>query len=336
MSRVQIACVGAGYWGKNLVRVFHDLPDVHLRQVCDASPEIRSAIQHQYPEVPVTASYDEVLGDDALDAVVLAVPAADHYELARRALERGKHVYVEKPMTLDAATSAHLVELAAERDRVLMVGHLLKYHPAVQMLHDLVREGTLGDLYYLYSQRVNLGIVRRDENALWSLAPHDISVILYLLGQEPDAVSARGECYLQPDIEDVVFANLHFADGKMAQMQLSWLDPHRIRRLTVVGSRKMAVFDDVESTEKVRIYDKSAERPQYDSYGDSIALRFGDVVIPRLQMAEPLKLECQHFSECVRTGQAPRSDGRDGLRVVRVLEAAQASLRQAGAPVPLR
>ena len=332
MSRVQIACVGAGYWGKNLVRVFHDLPDVQLRQVCDASPEIRRAIQRQYPDVPITANYDEVLSDDALDAVVLAVPAAEHYELARRALERGKHVYVEKPMTLDAATSAHLVELAAERDRVLMVGHLLKYHPAVQMLHDLVREGALGDLYYLYSQRVNLGIVRSDENALWSLAPHDISVILYLLGQEPDAVSARGECYLQPDIEDVVFANLHFADGKMAQMQLSWLDPHRIRRLTVVGSRKMAVFDDVESTEKVRIYDKSAERPQYDSYGDSIALRFGDVVIPRLQMAEPLKLECQHFVECVRTGQAPRSDGRDGLRVVRVLEAAQASLRQAGCP----
>ena len=239
MNRVQIACVGAGYWGKNLVRVFHDLPDVHLRQVCDASPEIRSAIQSQYPEVPITANYDEILGDDALDAVVLAVPAAQHYELARRALERGKHVYVEKPMTLDAATSAHLVELAAERDRVLMVGHLLKYHPAVHMLHDLVREGALGDLYYLYSQRVNLGIVRSDENALWSLAPHDISVILYLLGQEPDAVSARGECYLQPDIEDVVFAKFALCPmAKWRKCNSLGSDPHRIRRLTVVGSRK--------------------------------------------------------------------------------------------------
>ena len=333
MNSVKIACVGAGYWGKNLVRVFHDLPDVHLGQVCDADPNIRAAVQQQYPDIETGADYDRLLADESLDAVVLAVPAAHHFALAQQALEQGKHVYVEKPMTLNSAHAERLVELAAERDRILMVGHLLEYHPAVQMLRRLIEGGDLGDLYYLYAQRVNLGIVRQDENALWSLAPHDISVILHLLDQEPDAVSARGECYLQPDIEDVVFANLHFADGKMAQLQLSWLDPHRIRRLTVVGSRKMVVFDDVESTEKVRIYDKSAERPEYDSYGDSISLRFGDVVIPRLEMAEPLKLECQHFAECVRSGQTPVSDGRDGLRVVRVLEAAQASLRQKGAPV---
>ena len=335
MNRVNIACVGAGYWGKNLVRVFRDLPDVNLSQVCDADPNIRAAIQGQYPGIETGDNYDRLLADESLDAVVLAVPAAHHYALAKKALEQGKHVYVEKPMTLSSTDAAHLVELAAERDRILMVGHLLEYHPAVQMLRRLIEAGDLGDLYYLYAQRVNLGIVRRDENALWSLAPHDISVILHLLGQEPDAVSARGECYLQPDIEDVVFANLHFADGKMAQLQLSWLDPHRIRRLTVVGSRKMVVFDDVESTEKVRIYDKSAERPEYDSYGDSISLRFGDVTIPRLEMAEPLKLECQHFVDCVRNGQTPLSDGHDGLRVVRVLEAAQASLRQKGAPVQI-
>ena len=335
MNPVQIACVGAGYWGKNLVRVFRDLPNVHLRQVCDHNADIRAAIHSQYPEVETGADYDRLLADDGLDAVVLAVPATRHYAMARQALERGKHVYVEKPMTLNTTDAEHLVELADAGDRVLMVGHLLEYHPAVQMLRRLVTAGELGDIYYLYAQRVNLGIVRRDENALWSLAPHDISVILHLLGQEPDAVSARGECYLQPEIEDVVFVNLHFADGKMAQLQLSWLDPHRIRRLTVVGSRKMAVFDDVESTEKVRIYDKSAERAEYDSYGDSITLRFGDVVIPRLDMAEPLKLECQHFVECVRTGQTPLSDGRDGLRVVKVLAAAQRSLGQKGAPVPL-
>ena len=335
MNSVEIACVGAGYWGKNLVRVFRDLPDVHLRQVCDADPAIRNAIQRQFPEVATGSDYDLLLQDEALDAVVLAVPAVHHYELARQALERGKHVYVEKPMTLNAVDAERLVELAAARDRVLMVGHLLEYHPAVAMLRGMVQSGELGDIYYLYLQRVNLGIVRQDENALWSLAPHDISVILHLLGQEPDAVSARGECYLQPDIEDVVFANLHFADGKMAQLQLSWLDPHRIRRLTVVGSRKMVVFDDVESAEKVRIYDKSAERPEYDSYGESITLRFGDVVIPRLEMAEPLKLECQHFADCVRNGQTPLSDGHDGLRVVRVLEAAQESLRQDGAPVEI-
>ena len=335
MSAVEIACVGAGYWGKNLVRVFRDMPEANLRQVCDADPAIRAAIKRQYPGVATGEDYDALLRDDDLDAVVLAVPAAHHYAMARQALESDKHVYVEKPMTLAAADAEQLVELADARERVLMVGHLLEYHPAVAMLRALIQAGELGDIYYLYSQRVNLGIVRRDENALWSLAPHDISVLLHLLGQEPDAVSARGECYLQPDIEDVVFANLHFADGKMAQLQLSWLDPHRIRRLTVVGSRKMVVFDDVESTEKVRIYDKSAERLDYDSYGESINLRFGDVVIPRLEMSEPLKLECDHFATCVREGKTPLSDGRDGLRVVRVLEAAQASLSQNGAPVEL-
>ena len=335
MNRVNIACVGAGYWGKNLVRVFHHLPEVHLSQVCDADPQIRATIQQQYPEIATGADYDLLLADESIDAVVIAVPAVHHYALAQKALKKGKHVYIEKPMTLNSTDAERLIELAEEHDRVLMVGHLLEYHPAVQMLRRLIESGDLGDLYYLYAQRVNLGIVRKDENALWSLAPHDISVILHLLGQMPDAVSARGECYLQPGIEDVVFANLHFADGKMAQLQLSWLDPHRIRRLTVVGSRKMVVFDDVESTEKVRIYDKSAERPEYDSYGDSISLRFGDVVIPRLEMAEPLKLECQHFAECVRKGQTPISDGRDGLRVVQVLEAAQASLRQNGAPVQI-
>jgi len=335
VSPVQIACVGAGYWGKNLVRVFRDLPEVNLRRVCDADPAIRSAIENQYPELETCASYETLLADDDLDALVLAVPAAHHYPLARQALERGKHVYVEKPMTLNAEHAEHLVALAEQHQRILMVGHLLEYHPAVQLLRSLVQTGDLGEIYYLYSQRVNLGIVRRDENALWSLAPHDISVILHLLDQEPTAVSARGASYLQPELEDVVFANLHFADGKMAQLQVSWLDPHKIRRLTVVGSRKMAVFDDVESAEKVRIYDKSAERQQYDSYGDSITLRFGDVVIPQLEMAEPLKLECQHFAECVLSGRTPLSDGRDGLRVVQVLEAAQASLGQNGIPVEL-
>ncbi len=335
MNSVQIACVGAGYWGKNLVRVFRDLPEVNLRRVCDADSTIRSAIENQYPELETCASYETLLADNDLDAVVLAVPAAHHYPLARQALERGKHVYVEKPMPLNAEHAEHLVALAEEHQRILMVGHLLEYHPAVQLLRSLVQTGDLGEVYYLYSQRVNLGIVRRDENALWSLAPHDISVILHLIDQKPTTVSARGASYLQPGLEDVVFANLHFADGKMAQLQVSWLDPHKIRRLTVVGSRKMAVFDDVESTEKVRIYDKSAERQQYDSYGDSITLRFGDVVIPQLEMAEPLKLECQHFAECVLRGRTPLSDGYDGLQVVQVLEAAQASLGQNGIPVEL-
>lgn len=328
-----IACVGAGYWGKNLVRVFNDIPRVHLKMVCDPDEEARNAVRRQYRSVEVVTDYGRALRDEEVEAMVLAVPAASHFQAGKDALEAGKHLYVEKPLALRAAEAAELVELAARRDRVLMVGHLLVYHPAVEMLKGMIDQGKLGDIYYLYSQRVNLGIVRKDENALWSLAPHDIAVMLHLLEKEPDSVSARGECYLQQGIEDVVFVNLHFGDGKMAQMQLSWLDPHKIRKLTIVGSRKMAVFDDMESAEKVRVYDKAAEQGSYETYGESITLRFGDVVIPHVNMVEPLKLECRHFVECVRGGRKPRSDGRDGLRVVRVLEAAQRSLRQNGAPV---
>ena len=333
---VTLACVGAGYWGRNLVRVFHLLPAAQLRLVCDLSEEIRGAMRQQYQDVEVVESYAQVLEHEEVEAVVLAVPAVHHFEAARQALEHGKHVYVEKPMTLSVSEAEELVELADQRTRVLMVGHLLEYHPAVQLLKDLIQQGELGEIFYLYAQRVNLGIVRQDENALWNFAPHDVSVILHLLEQEPDAVSAQGECYLREGIEDVVFVNLHFADRKMAQLQLSWLDPHKIRKLTIVGSQKMAVFDDVEGTEKVRIYDKAAERGQYESYGEAITLRFGDVVIPHIHMVEPLRVECQHFVDCIRQGRTPQSDGRDGLRVVRVLEAAQQSLERRGEPVRLK
>ena len=328
-----IACVGAGNWGKNLVRVFHSLPEVDLKYICDAEEKTRQLMQRQYPDADVTAEYEKVLDDKAVRAVALAVPAVQHFEAAKRALQAGKDVYVEKPMTLNVRDAQELAKLAERLGRILMVGHLLEYHPAVQMLKELIESGELGDIYYLYSQRLNLGIIRQDENALWSFAPHDVSTILYLLGQEPDSVSARGECYLQKGIEDVVFVNLHFADRKMAQLQVSWLDPHKIRKLTVVGSRKMVVFDDMESAEKIRIYDKSAERRGFVSYGDAITLRFGDVVIPHLELAEPLLLACRHFLECTVAGDTPRSDGGDGLRVVRVLEAAQSSLAREGAPV---
>ena len=330
-----VACVGAGNWGKNLVRVFHSLPEVDLRYICDAEEKTRQQMEGQYPDTSVVDDYRRVLDDEAVKAVVLAVPAVRHFEEAKKALEAGKDVFVEKPMTLNVRDAQELVELAEQSGRILMVGHLLEYHPAVEMLKDLIQEGELGEVYYVYSQRVNLGIIRQDENALWSFAPHDVSTVLHLLGQEPDNVSARGECYLQEGIEDVVFVNLHFADHKMAQLQLSWLDPHKVRKLTIVGSRKMAVFDDVESAEKIRIYDKSAERRDFVSYGDAITLRFGDVVIPHLDMAEPLVLECRHFVDCVVAGDTPRSDGRDGLRVVRVLDAAQSSLKREGAPIAI-
>lgn len=329
---VTIACVGAGNWGRNLVRVYNNLPTVNLRTICDTSAEIRQGMVAQYPGVLVQSEYASVLSDKHIDAVVLAVPAMHHFDTARQALEAGKHVYVEKPIALSYDHARQLTELAESRGLILMVGHLMEYHPALRLLRQLVDSGELGDILYLYSERVNLGVVRKDENALWSLAPHDISMILHLVDGEPESVSARGACYLQDGIEDVVFANLRFADGKMAQIQVSWLDPHKVRKLTVVGTKKMVVFDDMESAEKVRVYDKAAERQGYESYGESITLRFGDIVIPHVNPAEPLKLECQHFVDCVASGDTPLSDGRDGMRVVRVLEAAQRSLAADGAP----
>lgn len=331
-----VACVGAGYWGRNLVRIFHGLAEAQLKVICDGNEKTRDQVSQQYRDVEVQGDYNRVLADSEVEAVVLAVPAPRHFDMAHQALEAGKHVYVEKPMTLSAEEAETLVSYAEQQGKVLMVGHLMEYHPAVRLVKGLIQQGDLGEIYYLYSQRINLGIVRRDENALWSLAPHDISVALYLLEAQPSYVSAQGESYLQPGIPDVVFVNMHFPDKKMAQLQVSWLDPHRVRKLTIVGSKKMVVFDDVESTEKVRIYNKAAERSQYDSYGEAITLRFGDVVMPHLHMAEPLKLECQHFVECVREGRVPLSDGRDGLRVVRVLEAAQQSLEMGGTPVEIK
>jgi predicted dehydrogenase len=335
MDNVKVACVGTGYWGKNLVRNFYGLPGCALKVCCDLNDKNLKAISGQYPGVAVTTDYDTVLCNPDIDAVVLASPAVQHYEMAKQALEARKHVYVEKPLTLRVGDAEVLCDLADANDRVLMVGHLMEYHPGVVKLKQLVDYGELGEVYYLYSQRVNLGIVRKDENALWSLAPHDISIILYLLDQEPVTVSARGATFLQSEIEDVVFCNLQFANGAMAQIQVSWLDPHKARKITVVGSKKMVVFDDVEATEKVRIYDKGVDGMEYASYGDALTLRSGDITIPRIDMAEPLRAECQHFVMCIQKGEKPRSDGRNGLRVVRVLDAADRSLKDRGVPVAL-
>lgn len=333
MDRINLACVGVGYWGKNLVRNFYDLPGSRLKACCDLNPDLLAKTAARYPGVETLRDYDRLLRDPDLDAVVLAAPAARHYDLARRALEAGKHAYVEKPLTLRAEEAEDLCRLAESRGLVLMVGHLMEYHPAVEKLKQLVDGGVLGDLYYLYAQRVNLGIIRKDENALWSLGPHDISIALYLLGGQPDTVCATGQAYLQPGIEDVAFCTLHFASRAMAQIQVSWLDPHKIRKLTVVGSEKMAVFDDMDATEKIRLYDKGVARADYHSYGEALTLRFGDITIPKLDMTEPLRAECRHFVDCIREGRTPRSDGRDGLRVVRILEAAQQSMKNGGGPV---
>ena len=331
-----ICVVGAGHWGKNLVRNFASLPNAELRYVCDLNEKIRETMAGLYPHATVTDDYDAALGDDAVQAVAVAVEAPLHFELARKALEAGKHTYVEKPLTLSSADSKALVDLAEEKGLRLMVGHLLEYHPAVGYMKDAVTSGEVGDPLYLYFQRVNLGIVRKAENAWWSLAPHDVSVACYLFGAEPVSVSASGHAYLQDGIEDVVFANLKFADGKMAHIHVSWLDPHKIRKVTLVGAEKMVVFDDMEAAEKIRVYDKGAYvQRTVESYVEAITLRTGDILIPKIAAGEPLRTECQHFVDCVRDGVAPRSDGADGLRVVKVLEAGTRSLASGGEPVRL-
>jgi predicted dehydrogenase len=328
--------VGLGYWGPNLLRNFSGLAGARVKVVCDLDKAALARVRERYPAVAVTGEYGDLPGDPEIDAIVVSSPAVTHYRMAAAALEAGKHVFVEKPIALRAADAEALIGLADERGLVLMVGHLLLYHPAVVRLKELIDAGQLGDVYYLYTQRLNLGKVRVDENAMWSLAPHDISVALYLLGGMPESVSAQGQAYLRPTIQDTVFATLRFADGRLAHSHVSWLDPHKVRRLTVVGSRQMAVFDDAEPSEKLRIYDKGVDRaPEYDTYGDALTLRFGDIYVPNLEMQEPLRLECQHFVDCIARRQRPRSDGRNGLHVLRVLDALQQSLDKEGALVRL-
>jgi predicted dehydrogenase len=334
--------IGAGYWGKNLVRNVARLG--RLAAVCDTSEDIRARVAVDHPEVPVSGDLDGVLARDDVGAVMIAVPAPAHFAVARAALEAGKHVYVEKPITLDVEEAKTLVAMAKERDLRLMVGHLLLFHPCVDWLKDTIESGDLGRVLYLTSKRVNLGKVRSDENAMWSLAPHDVSVALHLLGGTPSAVSAQGFCYLQQrtGVEDVVFMTLRFADGRAAHIHVSWLDPHKERSLTVVGSRKMITFDDMSSSEKLRIYDKGVDgvdqldqAPAYASYAELLTLRSGDVLIPQVPMKEPLALLCQHFAHCVDTGETPLTDGAGGVEVLRVLAAAQRSLESGGQPVAL-
>ncbi len=299
----------------------------------------RSALQaaaRQTPGARSTDRYEELLADASLDAVVIATSAVSHYDLCRQALDAGKHVYVEKPLALSAAHADELAGLSKQRDRKLMVGHLLEYHPSVLAMREMIQDGHLGRVYYMYCQRVNLGVVRQDENAWWSLAPHDISVVCFLFEAEPVSVSACGHCYLQEGVEDVVFANLRFGDGRLANIHVSWLDPHKIRKMTVVGTERMVSFDDMEAAEKIRVYDKGAKiRETFDSFAQTISLRIGDILIPKVDTSEPLKQEVGHFIEAVLDDQEIRSDGADGARVVRILEAGGESLRRGGQPVEI-
>lgn len=332
---VNVAVIGAGGWGKNLVRNFAGLKECRLKTVCDLNEKTLAGHKAAFG-VATTTQADEVLKDTEIEAVVVATPAPSHFDVARQALESGKHVYVEKPMTLSVADAESLVALAEKQNRKLMVGHLLEYHSCVRKLKELIDSGELGDVYYMYTQRLNLGIVRKDENAWWSLAPHDVSVILYLFGGKAVSVTSQGHAYLRPGVEDVVFTQIKFDNGRMANIHVSWLDPHKIRKMTLVGTKKMVTFDDMDPNEKIRLYNKAANvTPGAVSYQDSISLVQGDVLIPSIKMSEPLRDECSHFIDCIQNDKTPLSDGHDGLRVVQVLEAATRSLREGSVPIAL-
>jgi predicted dehydrogenase len=333
---INVAVAGVGGWGKNLVRNYSQIPDCRLKYICDVDEKKLAQLQPQLPGTTTTTRFEDLLADPDLQGIVIATPATTHYGLCKAALEAGKDVYVEKPFALYSVEARELLQLSEQRGRILMVGHLLLYHPIIDRIKQMIDANELGDIYYIYNQRVNLGVVRGDENALWSFAPHDISVILHLLGAEPTDVAARGQSYLQPGIEDVVFLSLNFGQRSMAHVHVSWLDPHKVRKLTIVGSKKMVVFDDNESTEKLRIYDKSAEHAtDYNTFAEYITIRFGDITIPHVRVNEPLRLECEHFLGCIRDRKRPLTDAKDGLRVVKVLEAAQRSLEKNGVPVPI-
>jgi len=321
---VRVGVVGLGYWGPNLARNVDALDGAELAWCCDESEQARERFATTFRQTRFSADIDELLADDELDAVVIATPVPTHAKLAVRVLRAGKHCFVEKPLAQSVADAESAVEAAREAGRVLMVGHLLEYHPGVSKLKQIADSGELGEIHYIYSNRLNLGQLRADENALWSLGAHDISVILHLAGEDPHELSAHGESYMRPGVEDIVFAFLRFPSGLAAHLHLSWLDPHKERRFTVVGSQRMATFDDMDLERKVTVYDKGFDQ-KADSYGEYIT-RAGDIYSPRISNAEPLRLEVQHFVDCVRDGTTPRSDGESGLRVVRVLELLQADL----------
>jgi predicted dehydrogenase len=325
---LRLAIVGLGYWGPNLARNLARVGE--LAWACDLSEDNRNRYARLYPDTHMTADLDELLADPALDAVAIATSVPTHHPLGMRVLAAGKHLFVEKPLALSTAEARELVEAAEAADRRLMVGHLLLFHPGLRAVKALIDAGELGKLYYLYGNRQNLGKVRADENALWSLGAHDIAVLLSLVGERPSELQARGESYVRPGVEDVVFGYLKFPSGVVAHLHLSWLDPNKMRKLTVVGSDKMVVFDDMESDRKVTIYDKGITQPRADTYGEYVGVRMGDISIPRVASDEPLRLEVEEFAAAIREQRTPLSDGHSGIAVVEVLEGLQRSLDDGG------
>jgi predicted dehydrogenase len=325
---LNVGVIGCGYWGPNLIRNFSQLTECDVLNIADLNEKRLAHMKALYPGVEITTDYSAIINDPDIDAVAIATPVRSHYKFASEAIAAGKHVFVEKPLTASVEEAESLVALADRYNRKLMVGHTFEYTSAVRKMKEIIDSGELGEIYYINAQRLNLGLFQKDINVVWDLAPHDISIILYLLGREPEAVSTMGASHVNPSVEDVAVLTMHFPGDLIAFIQTSWLDPDKIRKMTVVGSRKMMVYDDVQPSEKIRIYDKGVEIPKhYDSFAEfHYSYKYGDIIIPRIEGTEPLRTQLSHFVDAIRRDIRPLSDGRSGLRVVKILEAAQRSL----------
>ncbi len=332
-----IGVIGCGYWGPNLIRNFFNLQNADVKTCADLSEKRLDHMKQLYPSLQTTTDFRELTGDTGIDAVVIATPVSSHFPIAKEALEAGKHVFVEKPLASSPEEGTQLVKLAGEMNRVLMVGHTFIYTAAVNKIKDVIDSGELGEIYYVSTTRVNLGIFQEDINVVWDLAPHDISIMNFILDAQPISVSAVGHDYIRSGIQDVAFLTLSYPESVLANIHVSWLDPNKIRRTTVVGSKKMLVYDDVSSLEKIRIYDKGVTvTPHYDTFGEfQLSYRYGDISIPKLDDAEPLKIECKHFVECVENGASCRSSGAHGLDVLLTLGTSDRSMKQGGAQLTI-
>jgi predicted dehydrogenase len=334
---ISVGVVGCGYWGPNLIRNFRALSDCRLKSICDVSEDRLKHMLSLYPEVEAETKYDKLLNDSALDAIVVATSVKHHFPMAKAALLAGKHTFIEKPMAASLEQCEELVSLAKKQGLVLMVGHTFLYSPAVRRIKELVDKGDIGDIRYISARRLNLGLFQKDINVAWDLAPHDISIILYIMGETPSSINCRGAAHVTPGIEDVTTMSLYFTEEKTATIQSSWLDPRKVREMTIVGSKRMIVYDDIAAQEKIKIFDARVDRPpHYDTFAEfHYAYHYGDIYSPYLKQEEPLKTECSHFLDCIRTGRTPITSGQKGLEVVRILEASSASLKQMGAPIDL-
>ena len=336
-KQVNIGVVGCGYWGPNLIRNFRSISGCCVKLACDTDPKRLSYIKQLNPEIKTISDFEELVNDPEIHAICIATPVWSHFELANKSLNAGKHTFVEKPMASNAAQCQELMQLADQKDLILMTGHTFIYSTPVRRIKEIIKSGDIGKVLYISSQRMNLGLFQTDINAAWDLAPHDISIILYILEMPVISVNCQGKAHINPGIEDVTNMSLMFSNGEFATIQNSWLDPNKVRRMTFVGSRRMILYDDNEPLEKIKIYDKRVEvPPHYDTFAEfHYAYHYGDMYIPYLKQIEPLKVQCEHFLDCIRTGQEPLSSGSEGLHVVEVLEAASESLKRGGAKVEI-